>query len=84
MFITVPAKVDIEDIASDVSTALSVCRTIYGEYFTDVPTDKEGKAFATYFYSERENVGKLIGTVVDYIRSAELLLNAYEKQQATE
>lgn len=79
MYVTAPKTIDTNDIAADVETALSVARSLYTGYFEDLATDEKVRAFA--FYSHRDEMRQLLGVLIDYMRSAQVLIAAYEKQQ---
>lgn len=79
MYVNAPEAVDTNDIAADVETALSVARSLYTGYFEDLATDEKVRAFS--FYSRRDEMQQLLGVVIDYMRSAQVLIAAYDKQQ---
>ena len=79
MYVTAPGVVETGDIAEDVETALSIARSLYTGYFEDLLKDE--KTYRAAFYSQRDEMRQLLGAVIDYIRSAQTLIAAYEKQQ---
>ncbi len=78
MYITTPKSVDLADISTDVETALNLARALYENYFSEAPKDK--RAFASYFSVQYETVKELIGAIIDYTRSAQALIKAFEEQ----
>ena len=78
MYVTVPKTVDINDIAVDVETALSVVRSLYTGYFEDLPENEKG---AFTFYARKDEIQQFLGVVIDYMRSAQALIAAYDEQQ---
>ncbi len=81
MFITTPNYIDPCDIEMDIDTALCLARECYSNYFEDTPVQEKENTFAWIFYNNRDNIGRLIGAAIDYMRSAKELITAYEAQE---
>ena len=62
---------DIYDALLDVETGLTIARTLYTSYF-----EKTSKYAEIDFQTNRNDIGALIGAVIDYMRSVQVILEA--------
>ena len=73
-----PVALDSPEIAEallDLDTGLAIARTLYTNYF-----EKTGESAQLYYASSREDISALIGAVIDYMRSAQVTLEAIEEE----
>ena len=68
---------EIADAMLDLETGLAVARLIYTHYF-----ERTGEGAKLYFQNSREDIAAALGAVIDYIRSAQVTLEAIESEEA--
>ena len=68
---------EIADAMLDLETSLAVARLLYTHYF-----EKTGEGAKLYFQNSREDIAAALGAVIDYIRSAQVTLEAIESEVA--
>ena len=68
---------EIVDAMLDLETGLAVARLIYPHYF-----ERTGEGAKLYFQNSREDIAAALGAVIDYIRSAQVTLEAIESEEA--
>lgn len=65
---------EVTDALLDVETGLTIARTLYTSYF-----EKTDECAEINFKTSRNDIGTLIGAVIDYMRSAQVTLEAIEE-----
>lgn len=66
---------EIAEALLDVETGLAIARTLYTNYF-----EKVGESAQLYFENSRNDIAALIKAVIDYMRSAQVTLEAIEEE----
>lgn len=66
---------EIAEALLDLETGLAIARTLYTNYF-----EKVGESAQLYFEGSRNDIAALIGAVIDYMRSAQVTLEAIEEE----
>lgn len=66
---------EISEALLDLKTGLAIARTLYTNYF-----EKVGGSAQRYFEGSRNDIAALVGAVIDYMRSAQVTLEAIEEE----
>ena len=66
---------EISEALLDLETGLAIARTLYTNYF-----EKVGESAQRDFEDSRNDIAALVGAVIDYMRSAQVTLEAIEEE----